>query len=580
MKTLSLLSLLFLLLSGCYSKVNDQVDPGEQNRTINSKEACERGECPCDTPVGTINHGSKISTYSQSAVQCDQGCAAFARESTCNNGVLTPDPKNGFSFYRCQVAECPACTLEGNLILSGETVDTYSKEVVGCRESCEDFKQERTCNLGTLSGSSNYHYFNCKRKECRCDLPDSSGFVSLDGTIKLYNTQQASCGSTCAASSQIRTCKMTTTNGNDTFYLDQSAAYRYRTCQEATNCVCTLPNNLGIMMHGQVKTISKVASVTCGNLCSAQANITVKCDNGIFRDNSNLNVVVDFSTTTYQDYKYVCQAQDCVACQVPGTTTSVMHGDYYRFFKSSTVGCSETCEDQNRQCFNGSFLPAGSIYNSPTCQRRSCTCNVPGVSGVTVPVGSNWLFYSSANAQCGQTCAQLSTPKTCTEVFSNGNYTYEFQGASEYTNAQCSPATGCSCALPAGLGQIDHNKTVVLTSLNPVPCGTTCDQAPSISLKCDNGILKRTTDGSAANVSDPAFPYKYYCKTATCSDCSLPGYGTIANNSQITLFSKSVLVCGDKPEDFTFDFQCQNGALLKNGNPYTPSVQNGLLRPQ
>jgi hypothetical protein len=573
---MNILVIFFALVSllSCNTKVSQPSDAAVSNRTLASKAACDRGECPCDSALGPINHGSKITTYSASSVQCDKTCSAIAEEVTCNNGVFSKDITG--RHIKCEVLECPSCAVGQSIIPSGVSVDMYNAPEVGCRASCDDatVKLRRTCILGTMTGSDSFRHFSCQRKTCRCPLPDNSAFISLDGRVKLYSAQQAACGSTCEANyAQQRTCTAQSTGGAvETFSLDGSTAHRFSSCQEATNCFCTLPNNLGVLSHGQTRTISTVPSVPCGGSCSSQPSVTVRCDNGQFRNNANATQIIDFASTTYTNYKHVCQVAECRSCTVPGTNTSVMHGSSYRFAKKSQASCSEQCEFKDRTCVDNAFT-GDTTFNAAQCTRRACECPVPDIQGLKVSVGNTWTFYPNARAQCGQTCAQSGSALTCNEVAgANNTYSYAFGNVTQYPFSQCQEATGCSCALPGGLGSIENNKTVTLTSETNIACGTRCDSVPSLSMRCDNGLLYRTSDGTLLNTTDPAFPYKYYCQKATCAACPLRGFGNINNGIELTLYSKSQMGCGDKPELFTFQFKCENGALLRNGNPYSPAT--------
>ncbi len=564
--TSGLLALLFF--SGCMTKVKEKSDAVQKNQTILSKQSCDKGQCPCDTPVGSVAHGSKIMVYAKDTVTCKEGCGKYSEELTCNNGLF--DKELTGKFFKCEVQECPSCSLGQNLILSGETVEVYKSDMVGCTDSCETLKQLRTCNSGVLSGSDEYKFFSCNRKPCRCALPDNSAFISLNGTIKLYGIEKSTCGKTCETDfAQVRTCISRTTAGVEEFVLDGSSTNRFRTCSEATNCFCTLPNGLGVLAHGQSRTISTAQTVACGETCNAKPSVSVTCDNGQFRNVANLTQVVDFSTPVFSGHKYQCSVEACVSCKVPGTSISILHGNNHRFAKESSAGCGMSCDFKDRACTNGVF--AGDItYAAASCNKRPCLCNVSDRPGIQIPVGDRTTFYRSTIAACGQTCAQIAQEKTCSEVVQpDGSYQYEFVGDSTHNSGQCTEATGCSCGLPNALGTIEDGKTVILVNQPSVSCGTRCDEIPSISLKCSNGFLVRTTDGSTVDTSPSDFPYQYYCHQSSCSGCSLPGYGSLPNNTSRTLYDKDKIGCGDQPEIHTFDFKCENGGLLQNGIPYS-----------
>ncbi len=569
---------LAILLAGCDAQVSDKSDRQLAELALEAQNKCEKGRCPCETPLGSIEHGSKVTTYSQGTAECNEGCGKFSTELTCENGKLIKQGANGSAvesidgkFFKCTVLECPSCRLGENLIRNGEKITAYSDAEVGCRESCEDYKQERTCEMGVLSGSDTFANTSCKAKICRCELPDSNSYLSLDGKITLFNSEQAVCGRACSSYALERTCSVVGSGANETYALNGSSAYRYRQCQEPQNCFCTLPNNLGVVAHGDTQQVWNAASVGCGQSCTTVPSVVVKCENGVFKNNANLSQTVDFGSAAFSTYKYQCSSQACVTCPIPGTSTRIEHGETWTFAKQATVACSENCDTKVRTCNNGTFS-GDTTYNASSCSKRQCTCDVPNKPGVTVPIGSTWSFYSAAVPQCSQTCSQISSNKTCTEVNTNGNYSYVFQGSSAHTLSSCSPPTNCACPLPGNLGAIENLKSVTLTSQAVVPCGKSCSEIPSVNVTCGNGILIRTDDQSIINASDPTYPYKYFCNQATCQACPLRGYGSIPNGTSTTLYAKNVLTCSDSPEALTFAFACENGKLLRNGAAYNPDT--------
>lgn len=581
MKRLFVIALPLLVFTSCETKMTDQADKAKQRELAEAKQACDNGQCPCSTPLGLVKHGSKAPAYTQSSAPCEQNCEQYRVMLTCNNGEFDRDVEG--LFFTCDVEPCPACFIGNNLILSGESVDTWNTAQVGCRESCADHYLLRECVRGTLvsrpDASVNgeaYTHFRCERKECSCLLPDEAGYITLDGTIELFDREQALCGKTCRGDHmQARTCVSQMSGGQEIFVLNGGSQYRFRECREAENCFCTLPNNLGVLSHNQTKRLTTVATAACGEACVDKPGITVRCVNGTFYDQANPTQVVNFSLPQYEPYRYECSQEDCVSCPVQiesGNSISVPHGQTYRFAKSAAVGCTEECDYRERRCFNGTFLaenPGDANYNAAVCRRRLCTCYPMGPGGPGVPVGNTWDFHSAPAAQCGQSCTEISGPRTCEEVANaNGTFTYRFTDHATLTHPSCQPPTGCACLLPGSLGQIAHGKREILTSVSPLPCGQTCEGVDSLEVRCDNGSLVQHSNGLPVEASSPGFPYLYRCEQGNCSGCTLRNYGTIASGNELTLYDKGVLGCSDVLELHTFVFQCLNGVLLRNGAPY------------
>lgn len=574
MKRIFLFTIFFSLV-GCNAKVTDRSDQNLQARVLTAMDECAAGRCPCTTPVGDVTHGAKITAYTNGTPSCEKGCGAYAKVLTCNNGTF--DQETTDLSFKCEVQACPNCTLGANLIRSGATIKAFSKSEVGCSESCEDFKQERTCIRGVLSGSDSFNQVSCKPKVCRCELPDASAFISLGGSQKLYSTQQAECGTSCNANYlQERFCVSSGPASAPVFSLNGNASFRYTQCSERSGCSCTLPDN-SILNNGMTQVLSTAMSVECGQSCSLLASITVLCKDGKLYDNANKTRAINFLSASDAPYKFRCEAKQCASCSVPGTGLSIANGDSRDFFQSASPACDAGgCKSISRKCENG-VLSGNASYLALACAPRTCSCVAPDGSGNRVPVGNTAPFYSAAKAQCGKRCADITKPQICTEVppaNAAADYTYLFKGTDPtFGIPLCAEATGCSCALPGDLKPIADGKAVLLTSLNPVPCGTTCDQTPSLKVQCNNGQLIKASDGSAVDISAAGFAYKYLCAHSTCTDCKLPGYtGTIASNgAPITLYSKQVMGCSDQPTLHTYQFACENGALTRNGTAYNPT---------
>jgi len=510
-----LLSLIFVLVAGCKITVNEQqADPAQ--RKINSvvKQSCKDGKCPCDTPVGMINHGSKVTVYDQETVSCLDTCGKYKKELTCDNGKLSEEVTD--KFFKCIVQDCPFCELDGNRVLHGETIRAYSKKISDCTESCDDFVQVRKCNMGVLDGTPSFSFGSCSRKECRCELPDKTAFISFQGQQKFYSRTQlttAECGKTCDKDfSQVRTCQRASPGTSPEFTLSGSSTFQYLTCQEPQGCYCTLPNGLGIVNHGSEKTISKQESAACGQTCDPTKAITVRCDNGRFLNKANNQEVV-FSSASYQDYKYFC----------------------------SEAGAT-----------------------------RPCKCTL--TDGSQVAVGSKAPFYEKLVGNCGSSCSAISVEKTCRENKVGSSYQYVFDGPSTHAFDKCSEATACQCTLPSPLGVLPNGSKRKLFSKETVTCGETCVSF-SQEVKCVSGVLKQASDESLlADLTT----FKFQCTQATCAACPLPGWGTIDPASPRVLYPKDVMGCEDDPQLLKRTFSCESGLLHRNGEPY--DVANDPLK--
>jgi hypothetical protein len=551
------------MLSGCTGQVSQPQNQQAQQASAVIAQQCAKGQCPCNSPIGSIASGSNVIVYDTNNVSCDDTCSSHGTTVTCTNGKFSQDVSQ--MSFTCDVSQCVACTLGSNLIPNNETVTLYNTNVVDCGLSCQDAKEERTCFNGTLSGDTSYNQTNCVPRVCDCRLPDNTGSVTLNGTATLYSAQTAACGQTCSQIAQVRTCESQGTGDSRTFFWSGSSSFQYTTCQEASGCACTLPNNLGQINNGQTYNLSATAQVPCGQTCDSQ-NVTVACNNGVLTQVSN-GAVVNIATT---NLKYECTVANCQLCQV-NAQISVPNGQTYTFYNASSSACGQQCSDisEVRTCVNGTFN-GNTSYSYPSCSTRLCKCALPDNSSETIPVGQSIVLYSALRPQCGQTCPGISQSFTCTEQLNNGVYTYVFPGSSGYQHSTCGPAQGCSCPMPAGIPAISDGKTTTLSSVQQATCPTACSQTPSITVTCVGGVLQNTADNSIVNINAPGFQYPYQCQDAVCTDCPLPGYGSIPNNSTITLYSKATLDCGDNINLLTYSFSCQASVLYQNGVVYTP----------
>lgn len=71
-----------------------------------------------------------------------------------------------YKFGSCSVPSC-VCNHLGTSLTYGQTVDVFSKEVVGSAERCSDYKGSVTCSMtGELSGNTNtniFKYYECQQ---------------------------------------------------------------------------------------------------------------------------------------------------------------------------------------------------------------------------------------------------------------------------------------------------------------------------------------------------------------------------------------------------------------------------------
>lgn len=106
----------------------------------------------------TISHGASVTAYQAASVPNGQQCVSETR--TCTNGTLS----GSYTNATCTVQPPPnnaSCTLDGVTVAHGASQTFYSASTVTSPNTCVAISQTRTCNNGTLSGSSTYNKASC-----------------------------------------------------------------------------------------------------------------------------------------------------------------------------------------------------------------------------------------------------------------------------------------------------------------------------------------------------------------------------------------------------------------------------------
>lgn len=580
------LYLSFLIFAGCTATVTPQQN-GETNTQASMYEKqCSDAQCPCSTPLGTIKHGTKLTVFDKNEVGCGQTCESQAHEVTCVNGKLSPELKKD-QVFNCGVAACKSCIVENNLVRHGETSFLYSKGSASCNESCVDFKGERKCNDGVLTGDTKFQYSSCQNQLCRCTLPEGNTYLTLGGKKTFYKQDKALCGFKCADYAKERTCEQNA----GVFGFSVNAAgdelYTKSSCTEPSGCECQLPagNTPGTVKDGDVFYMTSNLEVPCDNACLPSYTIGVKCSNGQLLNTSDGNKVINILTT---NYKLVgsCKVKACKSCYTdpPANTVSVPHNSYKTWYLAQSPACGTGgCQSKTKQCKDGAFTPSDS-YNAPTCVARACNCLIAD-QGSTIGVNSSLPYYkiittpgpSYRTPGCGKSCENVKEIKTCTEkeVVPNVSYTYNFSPVVAADQSSiCNPTPGCDCTLPGSTDKVLDKVTVTMYKEATASCGSTCASKPSLRLTCDSGTWRNAATNDVVDTTAPGFEYDKQCKEATCTECNLAGFGGIPNNTVKTLYPKEEVQCGEDPKLLGVEFFCASGVLLKGGVPF---VEDGKV---
>ncbi len=137
--------------------------------------ACTQEKCvECITPWGTkLYNNQQAIAYKSGSVACDKSCLdnGNMQPRSCVDGVLTGDPS--FKFGSCAPETCEegggapgfVCRLpwSGAQALGGTEITAYSKQSVGCNDSCDKYQHLRKCRIedGLFDGPPEAIYRNC-----------------------------------------------------------------------------------------------------------------------------------------------------------------------------------------------------------------------------------------------------------------------------------------------------------------------------------------------------------------------------------------------------------------------------------
>jgi len=185
--------------SSCNSQTRTCTNGSLSGSYANS--GCSVGACGCNLPWGgSITNGQSRTAYASSSVSCGSSCSSQTR--TCTNGSLS----GSYNYGSCSVGSCSNCSLDGVTISHGGS-RTFYRTSRSCGQACTDIDGTRTCNNGSIGGSSVYSKASCPAEVCSsCTAPDGS--TVSHGSCRTRYTQptaQMTCG-LCEPCSQATWC--------------------------------------------------------------------------------------------------------------------------------------------------------------------------------------------------------------------------------------------------------------------------------------------------------------------------------------------------------------------------------------
>ena len=232
------------------------------------------------------------------------------------------------------------CNFGNRKVPDGKTVTAYQTDSVSFGESC--LSEVRTCIDGELDGDYQF-------KSCKVDKPEGCAFggqmVEHGQSFDAYFEAKVAFGETCL--SQVRSCNDGILGGN--------INYSFPKCEvkEAKSCELNGKN----IPHEESITTFFSASAAFAETCQSQVR---SCVDGALSGS----------------YKYEsCEVASAASCEINGQT--ILHGESFEAFSTSSVPAGDSCVAELRFCNNGEL--SGS-YDYASCK-------------VDEPVDRNWGRY-------------------------------------------------------------------------------------------------------------------------------------------------------------------------------------------
>ena len=133
--------------------------------TLSGSTQYQYGEC---APVGQrwckldgvyVQHNTSRTFYTSSSAPYGQSCTQLGQSRTCADGTLQGSAS--YSRAACTTAAAASCTLDGQAVGHNQSYGFFSRQSVPVGDTCDAYKQTRTCFDGALSGSALFQYRSC-----------------------------------------------------------------------------------------------------------------------------------------------------------------------------------------------------------------------------------------------------------------------------------------------------------------------------------------------------------------------------------------------------------------------------------
>ncbi|MGE0634346.1 MAG: hypothetical protein AB7O96_18165, partial [Pseudobdellovibrionaceae bacterium] len=120
----------------------------------------------------SVPDGATVEAFSSQQATSGNSCADYRLERYCQNGVLSGSSL--YSYRTCSEAATISgtsdsddeedddnCSFGGITVPEGQSVTAYSRTTVPNGDSCSNYRIQRRCDDGDLTGSNAYAYRTC-----------------------------------------------------------------------------------------------------------------------------------------------------------------------------------------------------------------------------------------------------------------------------------------------------------------------------------------------------------------------------------------------------------------------------------
>lgn len=150
--------------------------------TLSGTSTYQYGQCApngqrwCKLDGVYVQHNTSRTFYTSSSAPFGQACTQLGQSRTCVDGTL--QGSTSYSRATCTATAAAACTLDSQTVAHSQSYGFYSRQSVPAGDTCDVYKQTRTCNDGTLSGNTSFKYRACSVATSTASLAQQANFAS------------------------------------------------------------------------------------------------------------------------------------------------------------------------------------------------------------------------------------------------------------------------------------------------------------------------------------------------------------------------------------------------------------------